>query len=108
MGPSLPPDFSQNISFPQADAGRAALLLSVCLGIGEVASGTLGRVGLESVRGAPPPYNSAVVSSPDSDSAQGSDVSLTGPKGETLWAGSGGHGNRGTQLGFGDSQSGTF
>ena len=70
--------------------------------------GPLGECGLESVRGAPPPRNSAVVSSPDSDSAQGSDVSLTGPKGETLWAGSGGHGNRGTQLGFGDSQSGTF
>ena len=103
MGPSLPPDFSQNISFPQADAGRAALLLSVCLGIGEVASGTLGRVGLESVRGAPPPRNFAVVSSPGNDGAKGSDVFLTAPKGETLRAESGGHWGQGAQLCFGDS-----
>ena len=53
--------------------------------------GPLGECGLESVRGAPPPHNSAVVSSPGSDSSQGSDVSLTAPKGETLKAGNGGH-----------------
>ena len=47
--------------------------------------------GLESVRGAPPPHNSAVVSSPDSDSAQDAEVSLTAPNGETLRAGSVGH-----------------
>ncbi|XP_036916504.1 LOW QUALITY PROTEIN: patr class I histocompatibility antigen, A-126 alpha chain-like [Sturnira hondurensis] len=42
-----------------------------------------------------------------SDSSQGSDVSLTAPKGETLRAGSGGHWDQGTQLCFGDSQGGT-
>ena len=89
--PSLPPDFSQNVSFPQTGTRRATLGLPVSLGVGEVTCGTLGRVGLESVRGAPPPYNSAIVSSPDSDSAQGSDVSLTAPKGETLRARNGGH-----------------
>ena len=57
--------------------------------------GPLGKCGLESVRGAPPPRNSAGVSSPGSDSAQGSDVSLTGPKGETLKAGIGGIGTEG-------------
>ncbi|XP_053527987.1 patr class I histocompatibility antigen, B-1 alpha chain-like isoform X2 [Artibeus jamaicensis] len=41
-----------------------------------------------------------------SDSAQGSDVSLTAPKGVTLRAGSGGHYDGGAQLGFGDSQVG--
>ena len=70
--------------------------------------GPLGECGLESVRGASPPRNSAVVSSPGSDSAQGSDVSLTAPKGETLRAGSGGHCNQGAQLCFGDSLSGAF
>ena len=63
----------------------------------------MGECGLESVRGAPPPRNSAVVSSPDNDSAQGSDVSLTVPKGETLRAESGGHWGQGAQLCFGDS-----
>ena len=70
--------------------------------------GPLGECGLESVRGAPPPRNFAVVSSPGNDGAKGSDVFLTAPKGETLRAGNGWHWDRGTQLGFGDSQSGTF
>ena len=51
--------------------------------------------GLESVRGAPPPRNFAVVSSPGNDGAKGSDVFLTAPKGETLRAGSWGIGSEG-------------
>ena len=47
------------------------------------------------MRGAPPPRNPAVVSSPGSNSAQGSDMSLTVPKGETLKAGNGGIGTEG-------------
>ena len=47
------------------------------------------------MRGAPPPRNSAVVSSPDSDSAQDAEVSLTAPNGETLRAGTGGTGTEG-------------
>ena len=44
MGPSLPPDFSQNVFFPQAEAGRDTLRLPVSLGVEEVTCGTLGRV----------------------------------------------------------------
>ena len=40
----FPPDSSQNVFFPQAEAGRDTLRLPVSLGVGEVTSGTLGRV----------------------------------------------------------------